>query len=771
MNGRKIANVTIAPGVDSPPSAPDEATRLEDFLSVATEWFWETDVEHRFTFVSGKMEELTGLGEDLFLGRTRVELSSEPEGESVRRHQKILAAHEPFNDYVYRGQTNKGMRWFRISGRPIFEDGVFCGYRGTGNDITEQIEADERAKKAQMQLEWTLSSTNEGVAYFDQDDRLVMANERYLDFFDPERKLAEIGIKFRELMRRYIGGGLIPEALDDSGDWLKKRLESHATGSHSSETMMSTGRWYKISEHRIEALGTVCVYADITDRKRREQQIEEQTRLLSSVFANVRQGICVVDASEQILVANARFSTVLGLPEDFLQPGMSYVDIFDFNKERADYSSPEEQAKVAHYQDMRKRGLPHRYERVRPNGVVLDVESVPLPEGGTLIALTDISEMNRVLKRLEERENRYRELAESSPDALLVHRRDRLLYVNPQAVSTFAAPDREALMRVKPSQLMDPEDLYRIENQLERMMETGVGTHEGSFGYRARRLNGERFELETETSIIDYDGKTAVQVLARDITARKEVEKDLRRAKDEAELASRAKSEFLANMSHELRTPLNAIIGFSEILRTEMFGPLGSERYQDYVSDIFESGNHLLSVINDILDLSKAEAGQFQLSESEFDLNAAVEAAVRLIRDRAFQKTIKIDSSDIAGLDWRLQADHRMFKQILLNLLSNAVKFTDEGGHIRIAAASDPEWLNISITDNGIGIKPGDTEAMFEAFVQGHTGLSRKYEGTGLGLPLSRSLAELHGGTVRISAAEGGGTIATFSLPAGRIVR
>lgn len=748
---------------------PDTATRLEDFLSVATEWFWETDTSHRFVFVSEKMEEMTGLNASLFVGKTRAELSSEPDSERARQHQTILRDRRSFNDYVYQGQNLKGLRWFRISGRPIFDGGEFRGYRGTGNDITEQVEADERARKAQFQLEWTLSSTNEGFAFFDKDDRCVIANERYLDFFDPDRDRVNIGDHFSTFLHRYLEAGLIPEAKSNPVEWLQNRMADHATGSHSSETMMSTGRWYKISEHRIEGIGTACVYTDITERKRREQELEQQTRLLTSVFANVRQGICVLDREQNVLVANARFIDLLDLPTGFIRPGLPYQEVFDFNRSRSEYPSNESQAQVATFQKMRADGLPHRYERQRPNGDVLDVESVPLPGGGTIIALTDITEMHSIVSRLEEREQRYRELAESSPDALMVHRNNGCLYANPQAFSTFEAPSRTAFMAAKPTDLIHPGDLPRMNEQINRMMGKGIGTHEGSADYRALRMNGQVFELETETSIIEFDGAPAVQVLARDITARKNAEADLRRAKDEAELASRAKSEFLANMSHELRTPLNAVIGFSEILRNEMFGPLGSSRYRDYVADIFDSGNHLLSVINDILDLSKAEAGQFAPVETEFSMLDALDSAIRLVRDRAMQKSIRIDCSDLSANTWRIRADLRMFKQIMLNLLSNAVKFTDDNGNIALSAQISEQVIEVCITDDGIGINNDDTEAMFDAFTQGHTGLSRKYEGTGLGLPLSRRLAELHGGTVRLSPADSGGTQAVLVLPIARL--
>ena len=229
------------------------------------------------------------------------------------------------------------------------------------------------------------------------------------------------------------------------------------------------------------------------------------------------------------------------------------------------------------------------------------------------------------------------------------------------------------------------------------------------------------------------------------------------------EVASRHKSEFLANMSHELRTPLNAIIGFSEVLNERMFGEL-NDKQEEYLKDIHASGQHLLSLINDILDLSKIEAGRMELELTDFDLPAAVDNAVTLVRERASRKgvAVRIAIGDQVG---SMRGDERKIRQVLLNLLSNAIKFTPEGGRIEVGAALDNGAVEVSVSDTGVGIAPENLEAVFEEFRQ--VGASAaKQEGTGLGLALSRKFIELHGGTIRVTSEVGAGSTFTFRLPA-----
>jgi signal transduction histidine kinase len=230
------------------------------------------------------------------------------------------------------------------------------------------------------------------------------------------------------------------------------------------------------------------------------------------------------------------------------------------------------------------------------------------------------------------------------------------------------------------------------------------------------------------------------------------------------EVANRHKSEFLANMSHELRTPLNAIIGFSEVLLERMFGEL-NDKQAEYLQDILSSGRHLLSLINDILDLSKVEAGRMELELAPFSLPAALDNALTLVRERAARHGIRLELAVDAALG-TVVADERKVKQILLNLLSTAVKFTPEGGRVAVRAEPADGTVEISVSDTGIGIAAEDREAIFEEFRQVGTDYSRKREGTGLGLALTRRFVELHGGRIWVKSEVGEGSTFTFTLPA-----
>ncbi|MBK5197991.1 MAG: PAS domain S-box protein [Methyloceanibacter sp.] len=252
--------------------------------------------------------------------------------------------------------------------------------------------------------------------------------------------------------------------------------------------------------------------------------------------------------------------------------------------------------------------------------------------------------------------------------------------------------------------------------------------------------------------------------VTRDISDRKAQEAELTRTRDEAESASRAKTQFLANMSHELRTPLNAVIGFSEILNRELFGALGEARYRDYARLIHESGEHLLNVVNDILDMSKIEAGKFKIVKEPFDVASLVKSCCDIMRHTAEQRSLSLIVDVAPGIP-ELPADKRACKQMLLNVISNAIKFTDPGGWVRVSARVVEGSVELVVADNGIGIAELDLPKLGNPFVQANNSYDRSYDGAGLGLSVVKGLARLHDGKLELASTLGQGTTATILLP------
>ncbi len=409
------------------------------------------------------------------------------------------------------------------------------------------------------------------------------------------------------------------------------------------------------------------------------------------------------------------------------------------------------------------------------------------PEGGYAriigVAL-DVTEERLAQARAQSAETRLRDAIESVSEAFVLwDRLGRLVMCNSNYRSFFRlAPDvlKPGAARATIEQLASL--------AIRRELASGTGPH----GVREAELTGGRWVQISERQTAEG----GLVVTAADITALK-TQEEARRLNEEqlrsavanleasqaqlselarkyeaekvrAKGANRAKSEFLANMSHELRTPLNAINGFSEIMMGEMYGPLGDHRYRDYARDILSSGQHLLAVINDILDMSKIEAGKMTLRFEHISLDEVSEDAVRLVRNRAESAGLVLTRQFGDHLP-EVEADYRAVKQVLLNLLSNAVKFTPRGGRVTVSAdlhhGPRGDCVRVSIHDTGIGISPADLERLARPFEQIETQQAKTQQGTGLGLALTKSLVEMHGGELDLTSAPGRGTTARFSLP------
>ena len=383
----------------------------------------------------------------------------------------------------------------------------------------------------------------------------------------------------------------------------------------------------------------------------------------------------------------------------------------------------------------------------------------------------DITELMRTEAELQKSKGRLAEMLAIAPDVIIAVDSHQIIRVfNEGAENVFGYEASEIIGRA-------------LDTLIPKQSRRAHGEHFASFArapessrlmtlrgeIKGLRKDGSEFPAEASISKFETDAEPVYTILLHDISDRKRMEHDLVQAKEQAEVASRSKSEFLANMSHELRTPLNAIIGFSDAMLHELHGPIGSEKYTGYARDIFDAGGHLLAVINDLLDLSKIEAGRFDLSEDDVNLYELVDSCFSFVKGRASDRGVQLENRISSKLP-ALRADERTIKQVFANLLSNAVKFSGHGGRVSVNAAIDAIGrLFVSVEDTGVGIPEEDFDKVLAPFEQAENAFVQS-EGTGLGLPLAKSFVELHGAKFVLRSKVGKGTIITMIFPAGRVV-
>ena len=350
----------------------------------------------------------------------------------------------------------------------------------------------------------------------------------------------------------------------------------------------------------------------------------------------------------------------------------------------------------------------------------------------------------------------------------------------------------EVMNQITPADISDPQELIARAKSLSAELGTPITPGFAALVFKASRgiediyeltyirKDGSRFPAVVSVTALRDEEEAIIGYLliGTDNTARKQVETErarldqllidknieLESARDLAEKTNRAKSDFLANMSHELRTPLNSVIGFSEVLLDQLFGAINAKQHE-YINNILHSGRHLLSLINDILDLSKVEAGMMTLDLNDFSVREVLETSVMMLKERAFKGELALQLELAPSADISIGGDQRKLKQIMYNLLSNAVKFTPVGGSVEVSAVRDDHFIEITVADTGMGIKAEDIPKLFKSFTQLESVYTKKFEGTGLGLALTRQLVELHGGRIWVKSEFGAGSKFIFTIP------
>ena len=494
-------------------------------------------------------------------------------------------------------------------------------------------------------------------------------------------------------------------------------------------------------------------------------------RLIGRAIEQLPDGIALFDKDERLVICNPKYFEYY--PPDMhhlLKPGVGRSTLLT---ELTKYGIPvpagtdTELALLERGPDGLRNPISRDIRMM--DGQWFRMRYTPTPDGGFCASITDITAYKQREEKLAEHERGFRRLIEESVQGIVVIQDWRPVYANQAFADIFGYSSPSEILALSNIRQMvsDPREFRDLQ---EAVANPGHGMSRAQHEFKGVRKDGTIVWLDNRMSLITWYGGIAVLSAVFDITEQKLAHDRVIESKEQAVAANRAKSEFLANMSHELRTPLNAIIGFSEVLRDELFGPLGQERYQDYATDIHSSGVHLLNVINDILDVAKAEAGKLELSEEAVRVDELVDGVLRLVKERAHNNDVALIVSVPENLP-DIKCDPLKMKQILINLLSNAIKFTLPNGEVILSAGiMDTGEFYFEIRDTGIGMAKESIPLAMQAFTQVDSSLDRKYEGTGLGLPLVKMLTNLHGGQFELDSELGVGTTARVRLPETRIV-
>ena len=519
-----------------------------------------------------------------------------------------------------------------------------------------------------------------------------------------------------------------------------------------------------IYDDKGQYLSSRSTLVDITARKRAEEALRANEERMKLAFQATQDGIWDWNMETNEVFYSSRYKTMLGYTDDQVEPhfsawqrlihpddlprAMQVVD--DVLNKHSDYVVEfRMRHKDGHYVDILSRGFPIRRET---DGAIIRIVGTHF----------DLTELKKAEQARYESEMRYRLIFENSLTGIIFSdpHTGAVLGANPAACQMWGGSEAE-MRRAGRTQVIDPDD-PRVEAALAERARTGRFSGELNFKHK----DGTSFPIELNSTIFTTpNGELLANISFTDITLRKQAEETLHRANIEMERALRIKDEFLASMSHELRTPLNAILGLTQSMQEELLGPLNARQINS-LQIIESSGRHLLSLINDILDLSKLEAGQMTLDRTPVSVNMICEASLVFIKQVAHKKRIRVSSQLDTTAEW-VEADARRLKQMLVNLLSNAVKFTPENGQIALSVDADAagETIQFSVRDTGIGIAPENLTRLFKPFVQLDSGLTRQFEGTGLGLSLVARMAELHGGSVSVESELGKGSCFSFRLP------
>jgi PAS domain S-box-containing protein len=754
---------------------PDQKTYFPNDVKVAVEdlavalrgWIWETNVAGELVSISGELEEFIGTTPAEYLDLTS-DQNSHPDGVSLETWNKYVGKfvnQEPFSDLVFRRRIAGEDRWFSSSGVPKYsQNDEYLGYRGVIRDITEQVNLSSKVERLSASIE----RMDETFVLWDADNKLVMANEAFRSVNSDFANGIEPGTKLKDYVRAGIEAGAFPASRGRENTWLKEHTHRLKFAHRPFEIERQNGRWFLCKVEPQQDGGWAVISSDITEQKRAEEEARQYTARFEQLIAGASDWIWQFDENFKLItISHTKEEAATIESRRFI--GMGLDDLFPSNRKN-DQSTYTFLAMLKARRSFREFVSQHSY-----GGKTIWLRSSAHPtfdDSGAFLGFHGISTDITEDKQSEFHAKTMADaMSETQEIFALWDADDRLAFYNRKFVeSNKSIADKLQLG-------LSFRDFAKLQIEGNVMAVPEGSTMEEAIAMRENRhadigLVSELRRTDGSWILVREHRLPDGSILSSgvDITEIKAHENDLRIAKEEAELANRSKTDFLANMSHELRTPLNAIIGFSEIMKDQMFGEMSNDRYLAYARDINSSGNLLLGIINEILDLSRVISGNAMLEEEDVNLAKVIGDSERLVATRAEEGGISL-SREVSPYFERIRADRQKLTQVLLNLLTNAVKFSPKGSrvHVRAEILADGR-PQIKVIDTGVGIDPKQIDRVFEPFAQINRSQTQGEQGTGLGLPLSKAFCELHGGSLELESEANKGTTAIVKLPADRVI-
>lgn len=749
-------------------TAHDETrSRLDAFFAHAPVAMFIKDAAGRLTTVNPAFESWFGVKAADVLGRTAAEsMPWFPSGVSETPDREILDGGEARSIEFDLTRPDRGAINAVVTKFPIQDTaGKIVAIAGVILDLSAFKRTEKNLAQKTLILESTFDAIDHGVAFVNGEMRIVACNDRFLEMMHYEGPVPESGIPVIDTLEASARAG--GYGAGDPRDLAKRRYEELLRTDLPSREQRTFpgGRIMELRRQPVPGGGYVSTCTDITELKETEASAERARQILHDTIEALPASIALYDAEGRMAWCNSPTRTLFHWQPDLHEPGVTYEEQIGNSvhqgliPEAAGREDAWIQERVNQFH-----ASATNLETAQPDGKWFLSSFRKTAGGGTVVIRHDISDRKEGERALRESEANFRSLIESSLIGMCIAQGSQLLFANRGFAGIFGYDDPgELLYRDAIETLLAPDEQKKIGRGARSflMQKPLQGTIEAA----CVRKDGSQIWVQIAANPIVWDGRPATHATLTDITERRQADDQLRTALFDAESANRGKSDFLARMSHELRTPLNAIIGFSEVMNMETFGSLGNERYRDYAEDILRSGHLLLELINDVLDMSKIEAGRYDLSIEDVALPPLIQEVIHILHGQIERKRLTLDCP-VDGAAELVRADRRAMRQILLNLASNAIKFTPEGGNITIATASLPDGgFQLSVADTGIGIEPADISRILEPFAQVGPAQTADQPGTGLGLPIVRSLAELHGGRIRIESEPGKGASVFVEIP------